>query len=88
MDSTGVIQASIAVYPLLQTDLRGVHRAIAALEEAPVEILVGSMATTVVGESAAVFAALERAFTAARQTGATVMTVTVTDACPLPGTDG
>jgi len=42
------------------------------------------MGTTVIGELGKVFAALRKAFDAARETGPTVMTVTVTNACPLP----
>ena len=84
MDSSNLIQANLAVYPLLQTDFDGVHRAIEALQNEPVDIEVGTMGTTITGESGRVFAALARAFSAARNTGPTVMTVTVTDACPLP----
>jgi len=87
MDTTALIQANVAVYPLLQTDYRGVRRAIAVLQEQPVEVTVGTMGTTIVGEAHRVFTALQEAFGAARQTGPTVMTVTVTDACPLPATD-
>ncbi len=88
MEDIAVIQASVAVYPLLQTDYRAVHRALEALRRETVKTIEGTMATTVIGEPANVFAALERAFSAARESGPTVMTVTVTNACPLEWTGG
>jgi len=84
MDTDAVIQANVSVYPLLQTDYRGVHRAIEALERSGLDVRAGTTATTILGGEAEVFDALREAFAAARETGPTVMTVTVTDACPLP----
>ena len=82
-----MIPTNFAVYPLLQTDFQGVHRAIDAVREGAVEVSVGAMGTTVIGEPGKVFAALHKAFDAARETGPTVMTVTVTNACPLPAAE-
>ena len=86
MEEGNVIQANIAVYPLLQTDYRGVRLAVEALRESAVEVREGTLSTVVMGPAGAVFQAMERAFAAARSAGPTVMTVTVTDACPLPDT--
>jgi uncharacterized protein YqgV (UPF0045/DUF77 family) len=44
------------------------------------------MSTVVEGTSGDVFAALQRAFETAAQTGATVMVVTVSNACPSRAT--
>lgn len=80
----GLIQATVAVYPLLQKDYDAVNRAVQALEKAPVEMTVGTTSSQIVGRQPDVFQALEAAFEAAGELGATVMTVTVTNACPLP----
>ena len=45
---------------------------------------VGPMSTTVTGESDIVFAALAEAFAKAATTGQVVMTITISNACPLP----
>jgi hypothetical protein len=42
------------------------------------------MHTEIAGDESRVFDALEAAFQSARQTGAVVMTITVTNACPVP----
>ena len=41
------------------------------------------MSTMVTGEAAAVFAALQEAFVSAGATGHVVMTVTISNACPV-----
>jgi len=45
---------------------------------------VGPMSTIVVGEDALIFAALGDAFAKAAETGEMVMTITVSNACPIP----
>ncbi|HVB15194.1 MAG TPA: YkoF family thiamine/hydroxymethylpyrimidine-binding protein [Stellaceae bacterium] len=45
---------------------------------------VGPMSTVVVGEDAVIFAALGEAFAKAAELGQVVMTVTVSNACPIP----
>ena len=45
----------------------------------------GPMSTYVTGEAQAVFAALQQAFARASAFGHVVMTVTVSNACPIPG---
>jgi uncharacterized protein YqgV (UPF0045/DUF77 family) len=77
--------AQISVYPLRQDRLGPaieiVRAALAARGLAP---QVGPMSTIVVGGSDAIFAALGEAFAEAASTGEVVMTVTVSNACPLP----
>lgn len=78
-----MIQACIAVYPLGQQDYDAVHRAIDALAAADVEVTSGTMNTVISGNEAAVFDAIRAAFTAAAERGATVLTVTISNACPV-----
>jgi uncharacterized protein YqgV (UPF0045/DUF77 family) len=78
-----MIQACIAVYPLGQQDYGAVHRAIDALAAADVEVTSGTMNTVISGSEAAVFDAIRAAFAAAAERGATVLTVTISNACPV-----
>ena len=81
-----MIQAMIAVYPLQQSDYDAVHRALRALRSARVEVHEGTMSTTIAGTEPVVFDALRAAYEAAAECGPTVMTVTLSNACPLPAT--
>jgi len=73
------------VYPLGQDRLgpaiEFVRTALVAHGLAP---QVGPMSTVVVGEDAVIFAALGEAFAKAAELGQVVMTVTVSNACPIP----
>ncbi len=79
------VQASIAVYPLQQEGWEGVDRAVAAARAAGLPLEPGTMQSQVLGAAEHVFAALRAAFEAAAALGPTAMTVTVSNACPLPG---
>jgi uncharacterized protein YqgV (UPF0045/DUF77 family) len=80
------VSAQIAIYPLRQQHLGpavdAVHQALSShgLHAEP-----GPMSTYVVGEEESVFAALREAFGRAAASGHVVMTVTVSNACPIPG---
>jgi len=78
------ISAQVAIYPLRQQRL---SPAIAALTDAfkghGLSAELGSMSTTVLGEVDTVFAALRDGFVRAAETGHVVMTVTVSNACPV-----
>ena len=80
-----VVSAQIAIYPLRQDRLTPAITAVsAALEAAGLRPVIGPMSTMVTGEAADVFRALSEAFAgtlAAR--GHVVMTVTVSNACPV-----
>jgi uncharacterized protein YqgV (UPF0045/DUF77 family) len=81
-----IASAQISIYPLRQERLGPAVAAVsAALKAHGLVPAVGAMSTLVVGEDAAIFAALKEAFARAAATGAVVMTVTVSNACPLPG---
>ena len=78
------ISAQIAVYPLRQERLTpavdAVRTALAAKGLAP---QIGPMSTMVTGEADTVFAALGEAFERAAAAGHVVMTITVSNACPV-----
>jgi uncharacterized protein YqgV (UPF0045/DUF77 family) len=78
------IQATVAVYPLGQETNRGIDRALDVLSASGLQCEVRSMQTEILGPEGEVFAALQSAFHAAAGTGGTVMTITVSTACPLP----
>jgi uncharacterized protein YqgV (UPF0045/DUF77 family) len=81
-----IASAQVSVYPLRQDRLGPAIAAVgAALAAHGLTPQVGPMSTTVVGEDAAIFAALGDAFAKAAETGQVVMTVTVSNACPIPG---
>ena len=79
-----MIQATVAVYPIGQGDYAAVDRAIEQLRHAGLAMDVRAMHTEISGDAATVFAALAAAFRVAAEAGGVVMTVTVTNACPVP----
>jgi len=78
------ISAQISVYPLRQERFSPAIEAVTqALAKAGLHSEVGPMSTLVTGEAQAVFAALYEAFVAAATTGHVVLTVTLSNACPV-----
>jgi uncharacterized protein YqgV (UPF0045/DUF77 family) len=78
--------AQVAIYPLRQEHLSPAIEAVQqALRGHGLHVEAGPMATYAVGEAEAIFAALREAFVRASATGQVVMTVTVSNACPIPG---
>lgn len=79
-----IVSAQIAIYPLRQERLTPAIAAVsAALQAAGLRPEVGDMSTEVTGEAAAVFGALQEAFVRAGAAGHIVMTVTISNACPV-----
>ncbi len=79
------VSAQIAIYPLRQEHLTPSVDAVRhALQAHGLQPESGPMSTYVVGEDEAVFAALREAFARASRMGHVVLTVTVSNACPLP----
>jgi uncharacterized protein YqgV (UPF0045/DUF77 family) len=79
-----VVSAQISVYPLRQEHVSPAVEAVRdALEERGLRPQVGPMSTVVTGEAGLVFAALQEAFSRTAATGQVVMTLTVSNACPL-----
>jgi uncharacterized protein YqgV (UPF0045/DUF77 family) len=84
-----VTSAQVSLYPLRQASIGpAIREAIRALRQHGLEARIGEMSTLVWGEEQAVFAALEEAFHQATELGDTVMTVTLSNACPSPKDSG
>ncbi len=80
-----IASAQISIYPLRQSRLGPAIEAVrAALMAHGLAPEIGPMSTIVVGEDAAIFAALGEAFAKAAESGHVVMTATVSNACPIP----
>jgi uncharacterized protein YqgV (UPF0045/DUF77 family) len=79
-----IISAQISVYPLRQQHLGPTIDAVKqVLESKGLEPEIGTMSTVVTGEAKDVFFALHEAFDQAAASGHVVMTVTVSNACPI-----
>jgi uncharacterized protein YqgV (UPF0045/DUF77 family) len=80
-----IASAQVSVYPLRQDRLGPavelVRATLAARGLAP---QVGQMSTIVIGEDAAIITALGEAFAKAAELGDFVVTVTASNACPIP----
>jgi uncharacterized protein YqgV (UPF0045/DUF77 family) len=80
-----MVSAQLSIYPLRQERLTPAIRAvIQVLEAHGLQAEVGPMSTRITGPADALFAALEKAFVRAAETGHVVMTITVSNACPVP----
>jgi uncharacterized protein YqgV (UPF0045/DUF77 family) len=80
-----IASAQISIYPLRQARLGPTVESVrATLAEHGLTTKVGSMSTIVVGEDRAIFIALGEAFAKAAESGEVVMTVTISNACPIP----
>jgi uncharacterized protein YqgV (UPF0045/DUF77 family) len=79
-----ISSAQVSVYPLRQHRLGpAIETVRAALAASGLNPQVGPMSTVVVGEDALIFAALGEAFAKAASLGEVVMTVTISNACPV-----
>jgi uncharacterized protein YqgV (UPF0045/DUF77 family) len=79
-----MISCQFSLYPLGVEDLSpAIDAAVAEMEALGLELDVGSMSTQVTGDTALVFEGLKRAFDVAAREGHVVMTVTVSNACPV-----
>lgn len=74
----------VSVYPIRKEHLSPVVGAVKSeLEARGLRPEIGPMSTQVVGETEAVFAALRDAFMRVAANGQVIMTVTVSNACPV-----
>jgi uncharacterized protein YqgV (UPF0045/DUF77 family) len=81
-----LISVQVSLYPLRQVHLSPAIQALRdALTAAGLQPQVGPMSAMVTGEATVVFAALHDAFRRAAATGQVVMTVTLSNACPVEG---
>ncbi|HBK08587.1 MAG TPA: hypothetical protein DDZ81_22500 [Acetobacteraceae bacterium] len=77
--------AQIAIYPLRQERLGPAIEAVRqALRDHGLQAQTGPMSTYVAGEEQTIFAALQDAFARASRVGPVVLTVTLSNACPIP----
>jgi uncharacterized protein YqgV (UPF0045/DUF77 family) len=82
------ISAQVSLYPLRQTSIGPtIRRAVHGLRECGLSVRVGEMSTLVWGEEGVLFDALREAFHQAAEQGDVVMSVTLSNACPEPGSD-
>jgi uncharacterized protein YqgV (UPF0045/DUF77 family) len=80
-----MVSCQFSLYPLGTEDLGpAIEAAVDELRGLGLAPEVGPMSTYVTGETAAVFEGLRRAFDTTAGHGQVVMTVTVSNACPLP----
>jgi uncharacterized protein YqgV (UPF0045/DUF77 family) len=83
------IAAQVSLYPLRQTSIGPpVREAVRVFRERGLETRMGEMSTLVWGEEQAIFKALQEAFHQAAECGDTVMTITISNACPEPSSGG
>ena len=79
-----MISAQVSIYPLRQDHLSPAIDAVRhVLERHELHPQVGAMSTVVTGDETVVFTALQEAFVTAATSGQVVMTITVSNACPV-----
>ncbi|MDY7078753.1 MAG: YkoF family thiamine/hydroxymethylpyrimidine-binding protein [Chloroflexota bacterium] len=80
-----VLSAQVSLYPLRQVSIGPpIREVVRVFRQHGLETRIGEMSTLVWGEEQVVFAALRDAFHRAAERGDTVMTVTLSNACPSP----
>jgi uncharacterized protein YqgV (UPF0045/DUF77 family) len=81
-----VISVQLSLYPLRQAHLSPAIDVVRdVLSAAGLQPAVGPMSTLVTGEADRVFTALHEAFVRAARLGHVVMTLTLSNACPVSG---
>lgn len=79
------IAAQVSLYPLRQESLSpAIDQALWIFRKHGLDVEPGAMSTMITGDDAAVFAALQETFRRVAEQGHVVMTVTVSNACPVP----
>ncbi len=81
------VAAQVSIYPLRQPSLSpAIEAALETFRERGLEVVPGAMSSVVSGDDDALFAALRDVFRRSAELGEVVMVVTVSNACPVPGT--
>jgi len=84
-----IITVQVSLYPLRQASIGPpIRDAVRVFGKHDLETRTGEMSTLVWGEERAIFDALQEAFHQAAKRGDTVMTVTISNACPEPSVSG
>ena len=80
-----MISCQFSLYPLGVEDLgAAIEAAVSELRHLGLDVDVGPMSTYVSGDANTIFQGLRRAFEVAAEEGHVVMTVTLSNACPVP----
>jgi len=83
------IAAQVSLYPLRQETLSPtIQEALRIFREHGLHVEPSAMSSLVIGDDAAVFAALHEAFRRAAEQGEVVMVTTFSNACPVSGETG
>ena len=78
------VSAQVSLYPLGQLDLApAIEAVLSVFAEHDLLYEVGPMSTVVSGDDERLFMALREAFAQATELGGAVMTVTISNACPV-----
>ena len=81
------VAAQVSIYPLRQPSLSpAIEAALEAFRNRGLEVVPGAMSSVVSGDDDALFAALKDVFRRSAELGEVVMVMTVSNACPVPGT--
>ena len=79
------VTAQVSIYPLRAASLSPIiNEALLIFNKFGLEVHPGSMSTLISGNNEMLWAALHNVFSATAGQGVVVMTVTVSNACPLP----
>jgi uncharacterized protein YqgV (UPF0045/DUF77 family) len=80
-----MVSCQLSLYPLGTEDLSpAIEAAVEELRRLGLAVEVGPMSTYVTGEDDAVFRGIRNAFAAVAGRGQVVMTITLSNACPIP----
>jgi len=78
------LTAQVSIYPLRQTHLSPViSKALGIFREHGLEVTAGTMSSLVSGPDEALFAAIKEAFQQTASQGDIVMSLTLSNACPI-----
>lgn len=79
------ISAQVSLYPLRQKEIGPqIREMLRILRQSGLKVQMGAMSTLVWGDEEAVFTALQEGFHQVATHGDTVITVTISNACPTP----
>ena len=79
------VTAQVSIYPLRAASLSPIiNKALLVFNKFGLEVHPGSMSTLISGDNEILWNALSKAFSTAAVQGEVVMTLTVSNACPLP----
>jgi len=78
------LAAQISIYPLRQPSLSSaINKALNIFRSHGLEVTTGAMSSLVLGDDEALFAGIKEAFNETAEQGEVVMTITLSNACPV-----